>query len=485
MLPKLADALTRWSTRWVPDSFVIVFALTLVVFGLAKGLTPTPWLDLVRGWGDGLWALLSFSTQMCLIMISGHLLASTPLFNRALKTLAAMPRGPKSAILLISLTSMLLALANWGLSLIGSALLVREVSKHRKDTDYRLMVASAYLGLGAVWHAGLSGSAPLLVATADHFLVKQIGVIPITQTTLSPFNILLAVAVVGVLPIVGVLVHPKSPVPAPLGGTSPSAASHPGRPVGRGTAPSMAGIQPVAGRPNPPGAAPADGVVPDGSQISHLKSETAPRTPAERLDRSGLVIRTLAALGVVYLGVLFHARGLNAIDLNTVIMALLTVSLALHRDTRSFLAEAEEGSKAIWGVLIQFPLYSGIFGVIKASGLQEVLAHAFTAFSSPERFPFFTLVYSGVLNYIVPSGGAKFAIEAPYIMDAAHKLGVEYPRTVLAYAWGDTLTDIIQPFWAIPLLGFSRIEFREIMGYCLIYFFVYAPLVMTAFYFWG
>jgi short-chain fatty acids transporter len=333
-----------------------------------------------------------------------------------------------------------LALFNWGLSLIGSAILVREVSKRRADTDHRLMVATAYLGLGAVWHAGFSGSAPLLVATPDHFLVKQIGVIPVTETTLSAFNIALAAAVLLVLPLVGILAHPARPVGAP------------------------AGSEPAVGAPVPP---------------------HAPHTPAEKLERSRWIIRAVAILAIGYLVGLFMSKGWNAIDLNSVILILLALAMFLHRDTRSFLGEVEEGTKTIWGVLIQFPLYSGIFGVIKASGLQDVLAEAFVSFSSPERFPFLTLVYSGVLNYIVPSGGAKFAIEAPYLMDAAHRLGVEYPRAILAYAWGDTLTDIIQPFWAIPLLGFSKVEFREIMGYCLIYFFAYAPLVMAAFLFFG
>ncbi|MBI2889908.1 MAG: short-chain fatty acid transporter [Nitrospirae bacterium] len=441
MLAKLAEALTRWSTRWVPDSFVIVFILTLLVFGLAKGLTPSSWSALVQGWGDGLWALLAFSAQMCLIMIAGHLLASTPVFKLILGRLASWPKGPRSAIFLVALTSMLLALLNWGLSLIGSAVLVREVARHRRDTDYRLMVASGYLGLGAVWHAGFSGSAPLLVATSDHFLAKQIGVIPITQTTLSPFNLTLTLAVLVVLSLAGILLHPRSTVPG----------------------------------------APVEARTESGSDAT----AAPPRTPAERLERSPWVTRCLAVLGVGYLVIIFVNKGPNAIDLNTVILILLVLSLWLHRSTKRFLSEAEEGTRAIWGVLIQFPLYSGIFGVIKSSGLQDVLADAFVALSSPERFPFLTLVYSGVLNYFVPSGGAKFAIEAPYIMEAAQRLGVEYPRTILAYAWGDTLTDIIQPFWAIPLLGFAKVEFREIMGYCLLYFFIYAPLVMAAFYFWG
>ncbi len=163
---------------------------------------------------------------------------------------------------------------------------------------------------------------------------------------------------------------------------------------------------------------------------------------------------------MVWLGWHFSKNGWNGINLDVVNFMFLTVGILLHWTPASFLKAAEEGGKFIWGVAVQFPFYAGIFGIIKFSGLAEVMANWFTAIATKETYPFIVLWYSGILNYIVPSGGSKWAIEAPYIIQAAKNLGVENSVTIIAYAWGDMVTDVIQPFWAIPLLGVAKLGFR-------------------------
>jgi len=441
ILQKLASASTRWSTRWVPDSWTIAIILTVVAFVLGFIFTKSTTFQLVQYWGNGFWVLLSFAMQMCLIIMTGYILATTPLVSRFLNFLAGLPKSPKGAIALMAIVSMGLAWINWGLSIVGSAVFVRFMVKKQRNVDYRLLVATAYLGLGTFWHSGLSASAPLLVATPKHFMEKEMGIIPITETIFHPFNLGLAVLVLVLLTIIGPLMHPKKgdELEADPKLLEEAAFTAPEKPTGEAL------------------------------------------TPAMRIEHSPIINLIIGISGLVWLGWYFSQKGWAGINLDVVNFMFLIVGVLLHWTPASFLKAAYEGGSFIWGVVVQFPFYAGIFGIIKFSGLAEVMALWFTAVATKSTYPFIVMWYSGILNYIVPSGGSKWAIEAPYIIQAAKNLGVSAPATVVAYAWGDMVTDVIQPFWAIPLLGVAKLEFRDIMGYCMIYFLFYMVIISIAF----
>ena len=441
MLQKLASASTRWSTRWVPDAWVIAVILTIVAYGLGLIFTKATAFQLVQNWGSGFWVLLSFGMQMCLIIMTGYILATTPIFSRLLNGLAGLPKSNKGAIAMMALVSMGLAWINWGLSIVGSAVFVRFLVRKQKGVDYRLLVATAYLGLGTMWHSGLSASAPLLVATPKHFLEKDIGIIPITETIFHPFNLLLALAVLVALTIAGPLMHPRK----------------------EETFEADPELIKEAGFEAPPKPKPAD------------------MTPALWVEHSPIINIIVAASGIIWLVWYFGKNGWAGINLDVVNFVFLIIGILLHWTPASFLKAAMEGGSFIWGVVVQFPFYAGIFGIIKFSGLAEVMGDWFTAIATKETYPFIVMWYSGILNYIVPSGGAKWAVEAPYIMAAGKTLGVSGPMTVIAYAWGDMITDVIQPFWAIPLLGVAKLNFRDIMGYCMIYFIIYMVIISAGF----
>ncbi len=441
MLQKLASISTRWSTRWVPDAWVIAIILTIVAYFLGIIFTKSNAYQLVQYWGNGFWVLLSFAMQMCLIIMTGYILATTPFFSKILNTMAGWPKGPKGSIALMAIVSMGLAWINWGLSIVGSAVFVRFMVRKQKGVDYRLLVATAYLGLGTMWHSGLSASAPLLVATPKHFLEKDIGIIPITQTIFHPFNLLLALVVLIALTIIGPLMHPRK------------------------------GEQ-IEADPE---------LIKESAFEPPAKPRPGELTPALRIENSPLINLIVGISGLVWLFWYFGQKGWAGINLDVVNFAFLMVGVLLHWTPASFLKAALEGGSFIWGVAVQFHFYAGIFGIIKFSGLAEVMAGWFTAIASKETYPFIVVWYSGILNYIVPSGGSKWAIEAPYIMAAAKNLGVSMPLTVVAYAWGDMVTDVIQPFWAIPLLGVAKLSFRDIMGYCMVYFLFYMVIISIGF----
>jgi short-chain fatty acids transporter len=344
----------------------------------------------------------------------------------------------------MALVSMGLAWINWGLSIVGSAVFVRFMAKKQRGVDYRLLVATAYLGLGTFWHSGLSASAPLLVATPKHFLEKEMGIIPITETIFHPFNLLLALIVLVFLTILGPLMHPKK-----------------GEEVEADPA-----------------------LVQEATFESPAKPVPEKLTPALRIEHSPIINLIVGITGIIWLIWYFSEKGWAGINLDVVNFAFLMGGVLLHWTPASFLKAAFEGGTFIWGVAVQFPFYAGIFGIIKFSGLAEVMANWFTAIATKSTYPFIVLWYSGILNYIVPSGGSKWAIEAPYIMQAAANLGVSAPATVIAYAWGDMVTDVIQPFWAIPLLGVAKLGFRDIMGYCMVYFLFYMVVISIFFLAW-
>jgi len=439
---RAATRLTDWTQRWVPGTFTIAWFLTLIVLLLGVTAGRASFLTCVSAWGDGFWELLPFSMQMCLIMFTGSVVAVSPPVRRALAWLASRPRTPRQSILLVALSSMLLALIHWGISIVGSAVLVRELGRRRSGADYRLLVAAAYLGMGTTWHAGLSASAPLLVATPGHFLESEIGIIPVSATIFTPFNLILVATVVLLFSIVTPLLHPA---PAETIEATPA---------------QLEAIH-VFEPPRPPAAQKA--------------------APATKLEFSRWVNLTFGALALVWVVDYVFVRPQHPVTLNVLNFVMMGLAIALHPSAASLVAAAEEASGLVFGIILQFPLYAGMYGIIRETHLAESLAGVFVAGATAHTYPVIVYWYSGIVNYFVPSGGSKWAIEAPYILAAGKTLGVPAAKVVTAYAWGDMVTDIIQPFWAIPLLAAAKLDFREILGFCMILFCIYAPVVTLAF----
>lgn len=442
LLARAASGLDRFSRRWVPSSFTIAWILTLIALLLAMTWARASFLDCARAWGDGFWELLSFSMQMCLIVFTGSIIAVSPSVSRFLSWLASRPRTPKQAVFLMAFASMTMALLHWGVSIVAGAVLIRELGRRRIGVDFRLLVAAAYLGLGLTWHAGLSGSAPLLVATPGHFLEKDFGLIPMAQTTFSTFNLVLVGIVVVLFSFLTPLLHPSREETVEAGKEQLDA------------------IQVFA----PPARA-------AGAEA---------RSPAVRLDQSRAVNLTFGGLALLWLWT-YLARPGHSMTLNTLNFCMLALGVALHPSVASLTRAAEDAGRLTFGIILQFPVYSGIYGIIKGTGLAEAAAHTFTTLATPATYPAIVFWYSGIVNYFIPSGGSKWPVEAPYILGAAKALGVPLSKTVVAYAWGDMVTNIIQPFWAIPLLAAARLDFREILRFCFLIFCVYLPLVSLAF----
>lgn len=441
MLARVAALLADIASRFVPSALAIAILLTGVVFAGASAAGATP-ATIVTAWGRGFWLLSPFAMQMALVVLGGFLVATAPPVDRLLVRVARHAGSPRRAVAMMAALSMGLAWVHWGLSLVGTAMLVRHIAHAQPRVDFRLLVTAAYLGMGTTWHAGLSGSVPLLMATPGHFLEAATGLIPLSKTMFAPFSLGLAAIVAVVMTAFVWWLHPTDDDSVAV---TPAA---------------LAALE----RFEPPPVSPT-------------------RSFAAWCDQSRVLPLALGVTGGAWLVHEIQTRGVS-LTLDVLNFTCLMVAVVLHGRLASLMAAGEQGARLVAGVLLQFPLYAGMYGVIEHSGLARILGDVIARSASAETLPLALYWYSSVLNYFVPSGGSKWAVEAPFVLDAAGRLGVASDVVVLAYAWGDMASNLVQPFWALPLLAAARLGFRDLMGYAFVCFTVVSAVVSLAFWLW-
>ena len=421
MIRSLSNLFTRIMQRWMPDAFIFAILLTFIVLlaGIL-GETQRP-SEMVRFWGDGVWNLLVFSMQVTVTLVTGSVLAQTAPVKKLLRSLACLAKTPGQAIILMTSIALICGWISWGFGLITSALLAREIARHVRGVHYPLLVASAYSGM-VIWHAGLSGSIPLKIAVADGDIISNLmgdTTIPLAETIFSWEILLICLVMLVTLPVIFRLMMPP-----------PDAV--------REVTPQQMGV-----------------------------TEDIPvrvDTPADRIEHSRLPTLMLGLLGCAYLFEFFSDGG--SIGLNTVNFMFLVTGLLLHRSARNYLSAVNEAVKGLSGIVLQFPLYAGIMGMMAQSGLAASVSEWFISISNEHTFNLFTFLSAGIVNFFIPSGGGQWAIQAPIVIPAAQSLGIPLNQAAMAVALGDAWTNMIQPFWALPLLGIARLGIKDIMGYC-------------------
>ncbi|MCG9722100.1 short-chain fatty acid transporter [Shewanella sp. Isolate7] len=419
MLNKAAKPLVKLVDRYLPDPYIFVLLLTLLVFIAAMLVEQQSPLQLVTYWGQGFWALLSFSMQMLLVLVAGYMLASSPPIKRLLDGIAALAKSASQAIILVTLVSLLASWINWGFGLVVGALFAKALARQVK-VDYRLLVASAYSGF-VVWHGGLAGSIPLTIATKGHFAEDKIGIIPTDTTIFAGFNLALVAILFVLIPLVNRFMLPSQ----------------------------------------------EESIYVDKEKLAEpeVKTEAVTR-PADYLENSRLLAWAVGGAGLVYLGQYFFASG-GKLNLNIVNYLFLFLAIILHQTPRSLLTSLNEAIKGGAGIVIQFPFYAGIMALMVQSGLAQSISSGFVAIASAETLPFWSFISAGIVNIFVPSGGGQWAVQAPIMLPAAEALGADVARIAMAVAWGDAWTNLIQPFWALPVLAIAGLKARDIMGFCL------------------
>ncbi|SEM19534.1 short-chain fatty acids transporter [Mesobacillus persicus] len=434
MLKAITLFFDRLVQRYLPDAFLFAIILTIAVFLLGIGLTDSSPMQMVQFWGDGFWNLLAFAMQMSLIVVTGYVLANSPFFESVLAKLARLAKTPGKAIMLVSFVTAIACLINYGFGLVIGALFARHLIRQVPTTSYRLLVASAYGGM-LVWHGGLSGSIPLTIATPGHFLEDTLGTVPITQTLLSAQNIFIVLALLITLPILNYFLLKV-----------------------------IEGSEKTDLRRNPNLMAATSSLENEDSTDPENDSD---KTPAERLENSMLLSLIVGIMGLVFIVYHFVQNGLD-LNINIVNFIFLFLGILFHKTPRRFLNSVSDAVKNAGGIIVQFPFYAGIMGMMVASGLSEEMSLWFVSISNEFTFPLFTFISAGIVNFFVPSGGGQWAVQGPIMIPAALELGVDTAKTAMAVAWGDAWTNMIQPFWTLPLLAIAGLKVKDIIGFCVI-----------------
>lgn len=418
--------------RMLPDAYVFALLLTFLGAVLAFWLAPHASVEnILSGWYGGVFGIFTFAFQMVMMLATGYALASTPAARRGLEGIASIPKTPRGAIALTVLASLLASWLNWGLGLVTSALLAREIAK-RIRIDFGWLVAAAYSGF-VISTEGLSGSIALSQAThgsALNMVEKATGqILPLSQTVFTRFNLIPVAALVVILPVILCFTGPaeKDVIPA---------------------------------------------------DTERLRAEDAPPAVKEKrgtlgvlLDQAWLLTVLAFAFGAAALFlILRHDR--YSLDLNSVILILFLAGLLLHWRPAAYAAAMRQAGRFTGPLILQYPLYGGLMGIMTATGLAGVISAAFIRFSTQRTLPLFTYLTSLVITLFIPSGGGHWAVQGPFAIPAAQALHASLAGTTMSVAMGESAANMLQPFWVLPILAIAGISMRRVMGFMVITFLV-------------
>ncbi|HVO82908.1 MAG TPA: TIGR00366 family protein [Syntrophobacteria bacterium] len=427
MIRSMASVLTSLMRNYFPSTFVFAVLLTSLSMVLALLFTGAALSVVLESWASGFFNILTFAMQIILILVTGHALALSPPAERLLDGIAGRGRTPVRGVMLVMFVGITGSLINWAFGLFFAGLLALEVAKRTPRADYPLLVAAAYSGQ-ICWHQGLSGFIPLVLATPDHpqnFAYQLTGIsVPLSQTIFQPYSFVPVLLLVVSLPFLMALIHPRGD-----------------------------GITEIS---------PEVVQVLSGEKILQEKLRNV--TWSEKIDHSALVSALFVVIGVAYLSFHFYRKGPD-LNVNIIILILFVLGVMLHGRPVHYVRAAGIAIRGAGGIAVQFPLYGGIMGILSGTGLASIIAGWFVALSTPKTAYLMQFLGTGLINMFVPSGGGQWAIQGPITLEAVRLIGLDTPRSAMMVAWGNQWTNMIQPFWALPLLGLAGLTAKDILGY--------------------
>ena len=425
---QLTRLCVRYAERYIPNPYLYAVLLTFITVAAALLWTPSAPGRVIEAWYKGIWDILAFATQMALILLTGVTLGDTVPVRRGLSWLAGIPRQQGGAAATVFLASAVASWLNWAFGMVVGALLAREIAKRLKEVDFSFLVAAAYMGF-MVWASGLSSSIALASATPGSALniIEQVTgrTAGLNETIFTAFNLVPVVVLMLVIPLALRFMGPQ------------------GKDMKRVDPKVLAAQEQVPATP------------------------AVAATPAMRLENAWVISLLLVALGLWYE---VHAIGTHGfhLDINGFIFLALLLGLLLHWRPIDYVRSFEASARTVGPILLQFPLYGGIMGIMTGTGLAALIAERFVGFSSAHTLAFWSFVASNIISLFIPSGGGHWAVQGPFMVPAAVKLGVSPALVAMATAMGEQTANMVQPFWALPILAIARLGIRDIMGYCAI-----------------
>ena len=431
----LSKPFVKLVENFYPDAFIFVIVLSVLTFLLAVFNTDSSIIETFEAWGTGLPKLFTFTAQICIIMITAHALAHTRPVENILSKIGSYPASQIQAYALVTFISGLASLFAWSFGLIVGGIVSKFVAigcaKKRIKIHYPLLVASAYSGY-VIWHMGYSSSAALFVSSADHSLINKIGIIPVTDTIFNPFNITIAIFTLLIITIVNPLMRPNND----------SEINEIDSNVFRFT---------------------------DKSDSDDMNKKI--RSPAQVIENNRFISFFLAISLLLFIGLIFYKKGFS-LDLIIVSWSFLGIGLLLSNSPIHYVKLVNRASITVGPIILQYPFYAGIMGIMADTGLINVLAEKISSIATADTLGFYSFLSGGLVNMFIPSGGGQWAVQGPVMIEAARNLNVEPYVGVLGVAYGDQWTNMIQPFWTIPLLAIAGLHMRQIMGYTFVIFLI-------------
>ena len=429
---KLAKPFVRLVDKYYPDAFLFVIILSILTFVLAITLTGSTSSETLKAWGGGLPKLFTFTAQITIVMITAHALAHTSPIEKLLVKLGDIPKKPVQAYALVTFISGLASLFAWSFGLIVGGISAKFIAigceKKKIKIHYPLLVASAYSGY-VIWHMGYSSSAALFVASEGHSLVSRIGVIPVTETIFNSFNITVALLTLITITIICPLMRPSRD----------------------------------------------SEIIEIDTKLLKDKSKTKNineiNSFAQRIENNRYLsfLTGISLIGYIFL--IYSEKGFF-LDLNIVSWTFLSIGLLLANSPIHYVKLVNNAALTVGPIILQYPFYAGIMGIMADTGLIKILADGIASVATSETLGFFSFLSGGLVNMFIPSGGGQWAVQGPVMIQAAETLNVEPYVIVLGVAYGDQWTNMIQPFWTIPLLAIAGLHMRQIMGYTFVIFIV-------------
>lgn len=450
MLTKLGQKFTDAFTKYMPSAYVFALLLTLITGVIALILTDSKPIEILEGWYNGFWNLLSFGMQIALIIITAYCIAQSTTVKHAIDRLTLVIKSPTQVYLVVIALGALLSFISFGMVVI-TAILARELALRIKGIHYPFLVACVYFSFNG-WVCGLSSSIALLLNTDNNFLIES-GILNDTISTSyslgSTLNLAMIILFVFIAPLLIYILIPKSIKGKELKDLL------------------------------------TDKETEDISVKDEALSHKLPfKTVSDALNNAGWLQITVALLGVCYIVYHFTENGFD-LNFNIMIFIFLMLGLLLHITPMRYSIAMKRASSNISGVLFQYPFYAGIMGIMMTSGLGALISDALVAIATPESYAFISYLTGGIINFAIPSAGGEFAVIGPSIINMVQELSYNLSQTEItamtarasmSVAYGESLSNLLQPFFLLivfPIMGKDiKIQARDVVGYLFIPFVV-------------
>lgn len=446
----ISKALCKFVQKWLPSAYALSLALTLVAFLGALFLTESSLMDCVKYMAQGMYSLLSFTMQMVLVLVTGHALANSKAAKKLLRWVASLARTRVQAVVTVALVGCAATYLNWGLGMIAGALVAKEIAKSFKSRnvviDYAVLIAACHAGNIV---RGPSSSIPLEIAAETSITYSVVGdIIPVSATLFSSWNLIITLLIVVAGCLTYALMVPKAEDSVEI---------------------SSALLEADAAREL--AEAEAEKNRPAWKELSF----------ADKMDNFAPLSLIPAVIVVVYMVWYFWTKRTLNFGLNEVVLMFFAVGAIAHKTPSAYARAINEAIKSAGGIVLQFLFYAAIMGLVQKSGLVNILANFFVSISNAKTLPLFTFWSAGIVNIFVPSGGGQWTVQGPVMMQAANTLNADYAKTAMALCWGDSWTNQIQPFWALPALSVAGLGIRDIMGYCFTFAIISGVIISICF----